>query len=208
MPGKFIFLLNAAIFGSLAALGSNAHRSFDANAFSQGPKAAKPSITTKSVTTQPVSPHGLAHSTALLPGAAPKTANLLPSAANDAVVPPIVRRRPAGGPAVAAIEPEKGKKSAKAENPATKGSKVAAVKPPAVKTAAVAPGNNKPIDLSGRSALGAAPKGVKCNTGLKYDAKQLKCVAAGPKPATAVKPATAAKPVVKVVKSAASTEKP
>ena len=69
MPGKFIFLLNAAIFGSLAALGSNAHRSFDANAFSQGPKAAKPSITTKSVTTQPVSPHGLAHSTALLPGA-------------------------------------------------------------------------------------------------------------------------------------------
>ena len=195
MPGKFVFLLNAAIFGSLAALGTNAHRSSDANAVSRGATAAKPLIATKSVATQLVSSHGL-------PGTAPKTA--LSSATSDAVVPPIVRRRPAGGTTVAAVEPENTKKTVKGGSPAAKASNSAAAKSQAVKSAAITPGNNKQIDLTGRSALGAAPKGVKCTTGQKYDTKQLKCVAA--KSTAAPKSAVAAKQPAKVVKSSASAE--
>lgn len=135
---------------------------------------------------------------------APKAAAPLPfatgSTSPDAVVPPLARRRPAAGPAVAEAPtpntaPKKratSDKTAKTAKPTVTPAVADAGKPAKAGTDTVqktkVAADKKAIDLSGRSALGAAPRGLKCDAGLKYDAKLLKCVAVAPKPAAAPKP--------------------
>ena len=196
MLRKLGFLMNAMLFGCAGALavGTAAPRQVAALVKRVLPSAATPSLRPAAkAATRPLT---LAQSNALAPAAA---------TASDAIVPPIVRRRPGKGAPAASAEPAPVKRPAPVKT--AKAEKSPAITTRVVKTAAVSPApgssnasknaqaSKKPIDLSGRSALGAAPKGVKCNTGLKYDSKTLRCVAVAPKPAAQPKP-------VKMVKAA------
>ena len=212
MLRKFTFLMNAAMFASAGTLAAHAVAPREVAAIAQKvitpsliarlSPAPSPGALASANPTGPIkvaAPLPFAQSGALAPAAAP-------GSTGNAIVPPIVRRRPSSGPAVAGAETVPVARPA-----ATRTARVdrsTDITTRAVKTAAITPGpaasaNKKPIDLTGRSALGA-PKGIatlknspktgKCNTGLKYDAKLSKCVAA-PKAATQPKP-------VKVVKAA------
>lgn len=203
---KLTFLMNAAFVGGLAGFAAHTVAPISTNLLpaSVTEKSRSP-IATRSVATQTVTPPSLIRTGAIPGTAGSKTANLLSSSSPDAIVPPIVRHRPSNGTSVAAADPTTEKKTAKktkAEKAAAKATKLAAGTTGTVKTAALSPSPKQPIDLSGRSALGvgpkavqgAAPKGIKCNAGLKYDAKQLKCVAAPAPNGTAPKLAKATSP--------------
>ncbi len=208
MSSKLTFLMNAAVVGGLAGFAAHTVAPISTSLLPASvSEKSRSGIATRSVSTQTVgtltartqtagsqtvTPPSLVRTGSLPGSSAAKTANLLSSSQSDAIVPPIVRRRPGSGAVngqkVAAVEPASEKKSAKktkAEKTAAKTSKPASGITGTVKMAAATPHNKQAIDLTGRSALGAAPKGVSgtaskgvtCNTGLKYDAKQLKCVA-------------------------------
>ena len=206
MLSKLTFLMNAAVLGGLAGFAAHTVAPISPSFATHGGSATGQNpITTRSVPTQTVTPPSFIRSGALPGATGPKVANLLPSASSDAVVPPIVRRAPANGTSVASAEQateKKTTKKSKADTAQAKGTKPASEISGTVKTASASPRNNQPIDLSGRSALGAAPKGVqgaapkgtKCNAGLKYDAKQLKCVAVPAKEGAAQKVAKVAAP--------------
>ncbi len=143
----------------------------------------------------------------------PKPAGPLPfvtgSSTPDAIVPPLARRKPGNGPAitetVAAKNRGASEKTARADakptktagastsigTDAAKGKKALAEAGKKTKLAA----DKKGIDLSGRSALGAAPRGLKCDAGLKYDTKTLKCAGISPKPTASPKAVPAPAPV-------------
>ena len=164
MLRKLGFLMNAMLFSCAGALAVDtvAPRQVAALAKRVFPAAATATLRTATTKTA-TRPLSLAQSNALAP-------------ATDAIVPPIVRRRPGNAAPVAGTEPAPVKrpapvKTAKAEKrPAitTRLVRTAAVSPapPSTLASKTAQANKKPIDFSGRSALGAAPKGVKCNTGL------------------------------------------
>ena len=210
MLRKFTFLMNAAMFASAGTLAAHAVAPREFAAIAQ--KVITPSLIARlSPAPSPgalasANPTGPIKVAAPLPFAQSGALAPAPGSTGNAIVPPIVRRRPSSGPAVAGAEPVPVARPA-----ATRTARVdrsTDITTRAVKTAAITPGpatsgNKKPIDLTGRSALGApkgiaslknSPKTAKCNTGLKYDAKLSKCVAA-PKAANLPKP-------VKVVKAA------
>ena len=212
MLRKITFLMNATMFACAGALAVDTVAPRQTAAFAQ--KLLPPVLLAS------LSP-GLSAPAASAPSSGPAKSGLplplvqsnalAPSAAStpvgNAMVAPIVRRRPGAGSALADTAPVKRPAvtgvakadAAKGGDINTRVVKTAAITPnKAVRTAAVAPApaaSKKPIDLSGRSALGAAPRSGKCNAGLKYDAKLLKCVTGAPKTASRSKP-------VKVVKAA------
>ena len=193
MLSKLIFLMNAAILGGLAGFAAFTVPPVSTDLLPPGAAAiGRSGIATRSVTTQTVTAPNLVRSGTMPGTSAARTANLVASSSSNAIVPPIVRRLPASGsalgPAVAAADlasEKKSAKKAKAEKATAKNAKPESEITGTVKTAAAGARNKQPIDLTGRSALGVAPKGqqgtvpkgVACNAGLKYDAKQLKCVA-------------------------------
>ena len=213
MLSKISLGLNAVLFGSLALLATNASTPLRQYAQAQA-QASKP-MPTKTDAVRADAAKLAATGTRSGPATPPlkftQTNALAPlgdalaSKAADAFVPPIARRRPANDPAITTLtEPSKAApgtvKSVKAAagKVAPSSKSIRAVEAKASKPAAVASAvGKKPIDLSGRSALGAAPKAIKCNAGLKYDAKHLRCIAGTRKvPAAArdAKPTPVARP--------------
>ena len=143
---------NVCIFGSLLGLIMIGSRpgAFMANA--QDPASPQPGVVA-----------------APQPGVPPVVAPLSGSGVKgDAIVPPIVRKRPPPGQLTAPIVAQ----------PSRKGTQAAKSKP-------------RPAPQPGRASLGVKPDpALKCASGLKYDAKLLKCAKpAGTARAVAVKAA-------------------
>ncbi|MFM9939147.1 MAG: hypothetical protein ACKVP7_06590 [Hyphomicrobiaceae bacterium] len=116
----------------------------------------------------------------------------------DAVVPPLQRKRPPPGQtSIPIVAPPEKKTSAAKPQPAR-----TAVTPPVAK-----PAKAKPAPAGTKAGLGVKPDpAAKCATGLRYDAKQLKCVKVAPVAAVKTAPAPAKPAAAKSVAAPVNTK--
>lgn len=197
-------LVNASLFGSLAALSMTAMPTGRPLALMQdGRLAAAPAARTAPRPGAPLSasnprlpqfaqlvPSGTA-SPSVAPADASAKAVSQPAAANrkgpDPVVPPIARSRPKAPPLSVNIVPP----APDVKTTIVKTTIVKRAQPGVTQSGATQSGANKsgaggtaarkPLDGGSRSALGGPQgNGAKCATGLRYDQKQLKCVKPAP----------------------------